>query len=38
MRKAEKALAAFTMTDMRKDAIRRRYLQEIGTALNTQDK
>ena len=38
MRKAKKALSAFTMTDSRKDAIRRRCLEKIEIALSGKDK
>jgi hypothetical protein len=38
MKKAMKALSAFAMTDIHKDTIRRRCLEEIGIALNERDK
>ena len=38
MRKAMKALSAFTMTDSRKDAIRRRCLEKIEIALSGKNK
>jgi hypothetical protein len=38
MRKAVKALSAFTMKNNRKDTIRRQCLEKIGIALNGRDK